>query len=310
MSKRNAQEAKRAARERLRAEREKEARKEKTKRQLVVGAVAIAVLAVAGFAGMAIANMGGGGSDTDWGVVERQVAGEAEEGDDTYPDAAPANATGDDGLTVLIGDDDAPHTLSFFEEPRCGGCASFEQNMGETINAGIAAGDYNGDFTFGAFFDDNPQVGGDGSKNAISAMGAALNVSEEAFLGYVEELYSTEFHTSANGLQDFDSDDKLVEIGKKVEALDADFAQFEKDVRDSTFAVWAVQMAEKFSNSGVESTPTVMVDGEMVTTPETPEMLQAAIEASAAQGNGNDTSGDEGAEADTEGDTEDEESTD
>lgn len=307
MSKRNTQEAKRAARERLRAEREKEVRKEKTKRQLIVGAVAIGVLAIAGFAGMAIANMGGSGSATDWAAVERQIAGEPEEGDTTYEDAAPANASGDDGLTVLVGDENAPHTVSFYEEPRCGGCAAFEQRMGQDIKQSIADGEYNGDFTFGAFFDDNPQAGGNGSKNAIAAMGAALNVSDEAFLGYVDALYSTEYHTSANGMRDFDEDDKLVDIGRSVPELDADFEQFESDIRNSTFAVWAAQMADKFTNSGVESTPTIMVDGETITTPETPEALRAALETSAAEGRGNSADGDsadENPDADADADAE------
>ena len=48
MSKRNSQEAKRAARERLRAERERQAKKDKMRRQLLVGVSVVGVLAVAG----------------------------------------------------------------------------------------------------------------------------------------------------------------------------------------------------------------------------------------------------------------------
>ena len=48
MSKRNSAEAKRAARERLRAEREKQAKRERIRRQLTVAGAVVVVLAIAG----------------------------------------------------------------------------------------------------------------------------------------------------------------------------------------------------------------------------------------------------------------------
>lgn len=48
MSKRNTQANKSAARERLRAERERQAKKDKARKQVVVGVSVVAVLAVAG----------------------------------------------------------------------------------------------------------------------------------------------------------------------------------------------------------------------------------------------------------------------
>ena len=48
MAKRNSQEAKRAARERLRVEREKQAKRDKIRRQAIVGGSLVAVLAIAG----------------------------------------------------------------------------------------------------------------------------------------------------------------------------------------------------------------------------------------------------------------------
>lgn len=298
MSKRNTQEAKRAARERLREEREKAAKRDKMRRQLVIGVVVLAVIGVAALVGMAVANMGKGGDSTDWAAVERQVAGEPNEDDPTYAEDAPAHATGDDGLTVLIGDPDAPHTLTFYEEPRCGGCADFEQGMGEAIHAGIDAGDFNAEYVFGSFFDDNPQVGSEGSKNAISALGAALNVSVEAFQEFQSALYSEEFHTSTNRMDDFADDETMLSIGKSLDALSdsADRKKFEDAVNNSTFAVWAFKMSEKFAASGIGATPAVLLDGEQIETPGSPEMLQAQLNAAAA-GEGDtdgDAEGDEG----------------
>ncbi|MDB1088656.1 thioredoxin domain-containing protein [Streptomyces sp. ACA25] len=262
MSKRNTQEAKRAARERLQAERKKQAKSEKIRRQLVVAVSAIGVLVLLGLVVVTIANMGGSDDSTDWD----QVATQLEEEDADY--ATPAHASGEDGLTVLLGDEGAANTFTFYEEPRCPACASFERNVGETVKEGIENGDFNAEFVFGAFFDEG-QTGGTGSKNAVSALGAALNVSPEAFLGYAQALYSEEFHTSGSGNRpdDFGSDDRLLEIGRTVAALEDDFATFEDAVNDSTFAAWAIRMDEKFSSSPADSTPTIMLNDEVIPAP-------------------------------------------
>ena len=54
MSKRNSQSAKTAARERLRVERERQAKRDKVRRQLIVAGSVVAVLAVAGGVGYAV----------------------------------------------------------------------------------------------------------------------------------------------------------------------------------------------------------------------------------------------------------------
>ncbi|MFC7467605.1 hypothetical protein ACFQVA_08485 [Actinomadura keratinilytica] len=54
MSKRNSQAAKSAARERLRIEREKQAKKDKARRQLIVAGSVVGVLAIAGGVGFAV----------------------------------------------------------------------------------------------------------------------------------------------------------------------------------------------------------------------------------------------------------------
>ncbi len=94
----------------------------------------------------------------------------------------PANTTGAEGTTVVIGKPDAKNTLELFEDARCPGCANFEQNVGETVQKDIKDGKYKASFHLGTFLDGNLQ--GTGSKNALSAMGAALNVGPDAFLKY------------------------------------------------------------------------------------------------------------------------------
>ncbi|UWM48665.1 DsbA family protein [Streptomyces carpaticus] len=290
MSKRNSQEAKREARERLKAEREKQAKRDKIRRQLTVGGSALAILAIAGGIGFAIANNTGGGSDsTDWSAARDILDNGAPSGDDAdgedsadgvnYPTEAPANTGGDDGLTVQVGDPDAANTVTLYEDPRCPICATFEQAMGETIKQGIEDGSYKVDFVFGTFLDNN--FPGNGSKNAVAALGAALNVSPEAFLEYHEAMFSEEWHPAEN--KDGFTDEYLIEIGDSIPEL-KDNQEFQDAITNSTYATWALQMSDKFDASGVGGTPSMAINGQKLEqVPYSPTDLDAALAAYPAE---------------------------
>src|SRR5690606_40376477 len=55
---------------------------------------------------------------------------------------APANTTGKNGTTVVIGKDSAKKTLKLYEDPRCPICATFEQSVGPTLLEDNEAGKY------------------------------------------------------------------------------------------------------------------------------------------------------------------------
>ena len=55
---------------------------------------------------------------------------------------APANTTGKDGTTVVIGESNANNTLHLYEDPRCPVCAPFEQTIGATVNKDVEDGKY------------------------------------------------------------------------------------------------------------------------------------------------------------------------
>ncbi|WP_067226244.1 thioredoxin domain-containing protein [Streptomyces sp. NBRC 109706] len=302
MSKRNSQEAKRAARERLLAERQKQKKKDKVRRQLTVAGSVVAILAIAAGIGVAVANMdsSSGEDTTDWGAVRSQLdddgSGEAEEGKVEYPTDAPANASGEDGLTVLIGDPDAVNTITLYEDPRCPSCANFEQGVGETIHEDIEEGLYNVEFVFGTFLDD--RLGGSGSRNAVAALGAALDVSPEAFQGLHQQLYMAENHPSEQ-TDEFGDDARLIELAQNVPDLKGN-ADFEAAVNDSTFAAWALQMSDKFqADPEVEGTPTIKVNGTVVEAPRTPEAWDAMLATTLVEGEP-DAEADADADADAE----------
>ncbi|MFF8376548.1 DsbA family protein [Streptomyces sp. NPDC015661] len=247
MSARNNQANKAAARERLREERERQAKKDRARRQLIVGVSAVAVLAAAGGIGFAIVQSN---KPTQWEAAA-----------DAKSVTAPKNTTGTNGTTVVIGKDSAKKTLELYEDSRCPVCATFEQSVGSTVEKDVEAGKYKIKYV-GATFIDNG-IPGEGSKNALSALGAALNVSPEAFLKYKAALYSTKFHPEEKD-DKFAKDSYLLEVADSVPALKGN-AEFKKNVEDGTFDAWAMKMSKAFDASGVQGTPTLKMNGKAVT---------------------------------------------
>ena len=162
----------------LRAERERQAKKDKARKQIVVGVSVVGVLAIAG--------------GVSYGVMQLNKPSAWEAAADAKNVTAPKNTSGDDSTTVVIGESSAKKTLELYEDSRSPICATFEQAVGETVSKDVDAGKYKIKYV-GATFIDNTD-NGEGSKNALSALGAVLDVSPEAFLDYKAALYSSKYH--------------------------------------------------------------------------------------------------------------------
>jgi protein-disulfide isomerase len=263
MSKRNSQASKTAARERLRAERERQAKRDKIRRQLVVGGSIVAVLAIAAGIGVAVSNMGGG-SDTKVSLKDWTAAAEKQ----TLK--KPANTTGDKGTVVVIGDEKAKNTVEVYEDMRCPVCANFEQSSGETVLKDMRDGKYKLQFTMGAFLDEQPQISGSGSRNALSALGAALNVSPDAFLEYKKALYSADNHPEETK-DAFADDAKLIKIAQQVKELKGN-ESFETAVNEGAYDKWALAMKDRFNAAkDVSGTPSFKLNGKKMVVEGAPE---------------------------------------
>ncbi|MFI6724517.1 DsbA family protein [Streptomyces sp. R-74717] len=249
MSKRNSQANKSAARERLRAERERQAKKDKTRRQIIVGVSVVGVLAVVGLG--------------TWGFMQLNKPSQWEAAKDAKNVTAPKNTSGEDGTTVVIGKSSAKKTLELYEDPRCPICATLEQGVGEQVHKDVDAGKYKIKYIGATFLDGENSINGVGSKNALSAFGAALNVSPQAFLDYKAALYSAKYHPEETD-DKFKDDAYLIKIADTVDALKGNKA-FQKDVEDGTYDNWAMKMSATFEKSGVRGTPTLKMDGKTLT---------------------------------------------
>ena len=147
---------------------------------------------------------------------------------------------------------------------RCPACASFEQTIGETVDKGMEDGDYKLSFTLGTFLDGN--LGGEGSKNALSALGAALNVSTDAFLDYKTALYSTKYHPEET-TDEFSKDSYLIKVANTVDALKNN-KKFQDAVEKGTYNAWAMKMSKSFDDAkGVKSTPTIKINDKTIKNP-------------------------------------------
>ncbi|MFI5526001.1 thioredoxin domain-containing protein [Streptomyces platensis] len=259
MSNRNTQANKAAARERIRAERDRQKKKEKLRRQLFVTGAVVGVLAVAGGIGFMVMKAN---EPTGW-----EAAKEAKP-------VAPAHTQGKNGTEILIGDKNAKETLEVFEDIRCPACASFEQSSGEALLKDIEDGRYRVRFSMYTFIDDTP-AGGEGSKNALSALGAALNVSPEAFLKYKAALYSAKFHPEEQ-VDTYSKDAELLKVAATVPELKNNKA-FETAVKKGTYDRWVMDMTALFGRKGIRATPNFMHGDKKLTIPQVPQqqMTQA-----------------------------------
>jgi protein-disulfide isomerase len=249
MSKRNSQTAKSAARERLRLERERQAKRAKVRRQAIVAASVVAVLAAAGGIGYAVVQTG---KPTKWEAAADATV------------VKPSNTSGANGATVVIGDSKTDNVVHLYEDPRCPACAQFEQTVGETVDKGMQDGDYKLSFTLGTFLDD--RLSGEGSKNALSALGAALDVSPEAFLDYKAALYSAKYHPEET-TDKFADDSYLIKVANTVDALKNN-KKFQDAVEKGTYDAWAMRMSKSFDDAeGVQSTPTIKINDKTVGNP-------------------------------------------
>ncbi|CAM5540977.1 hypothetical protein SGLAM104S_07444 [Streptomyces glaucescens] len=157
--------------------------------------------------------------------------------------------------------------VHLYEDPRCPACASFEQTIGETVNKGMEDGDYKLSFTLGTFLDGN--LTGEGSKNALSALGAALNVSPDAFLDYKAALYSAKYHPAETSDEFAEEDEYLIKVADTVEALKNN-KKFQDAVEKGTYDAWAMRMSDTFDDTkDVKSTPTIKINDKVIENPRT-----------------------------------------
>ncbi|WPW28304.1 thioredoxin domain-containing protein [Streptomyces atratus] len=238
MSEKNEQ-GKRAARDRLVQQRERQKARERRRRTLIVGAGLVGVLALAAVVGVIAANTGDNGSKS-------KTAG---------PAVAPSGATGKDSLAIQVGADDAPSTLTIWEDFRCPVCAQFENAFRDTIHQLESTGQIKVEYRLATIIDGN--LGGSGSLRAANAAACAQDVGK--FSAYHDILYRNQPQESVDAFAD---NAKLIKLAGKVPGLAT--AAFRSCVEDGKHDSWVRKSNTAFLKGAFEGTPTALLNGEPI----------------------------------------------
>ena len=168
--------------------------------------------------------------------------------------AAPAGVTDDYGVTV--GAESAPTTLTFYEDPQCPVCAAFEGEVADDVAAAVEAGDVRVEYRVVSFLDQASE--NDWSSRAANALMVVQDAAgPDAFAALHRILFD---HQPAEGTAGPD-DEQLVAWA--VEA-GADEAEVRDGIESGAFDQYVENATDQMSRHGVNGTPTVLVDGELV----------------------------------------------
>uniref|UniRef100_A0AAU2VX77 Thioredoxin domain-containing protein n=1 Tax=Streptomyces sp. NBC_00008 TaxID=2903610 RepID=A0AAU2VX77_9ACTN len=238
MSEKN-QEGKRAARDRLIQQREQLKARERRRRTLIVSTAVVGVLALAAVVGVIAANSGGKGS-------KDKASG---------PAVAPSGASGKDSLAIQVGADDAPSTLTIWEDFRCPVCAQFENAFRDTIHQLERSKQLKVEYHLATLIDGN--LGGSGSLKAANAAACAQDAGK--FSAYHDILYRNQPQEADDA---FGDNGKLIDLSKKVDGLDT--PAFRSCVEDGTHDGWVQKSDKAFRDGGFQGTPTALLNGQSI----------------------------------------------
>jgi protein-disulfide isomerase len=226
-------------------QREAQQRREKMRRNLNIGGVVLVVLLLIG--GALLVTQMGGGPNTD---IE-----------------APEAGTSDYGVT--IGPTDAPHQVVIYEDFLCPYCGELEKRTGEQLASLADEGKVLVDYRPFQLFTDI-----DFTAQVLNAFKVTLDAAgPEAAKAFHDAVYADQPSEAGP----YPDDDWLVE--KAVDA-GAEEADVRPGIEDMSQQAWVDDATQAAVDAGVNSTPTIVVDGEVFTQGSTlDEQAQALIDA-------------------------------
>ncbi len=185
--------------------------------------------------------------------------------------AVPTGATGFGGpLVVNRGAPANVPTLEVFEDPQCPICKQFEAAYGPTIAAMVKAGQVKHVVHTMSFLDLN--LRNDSSKRAANA--AFCSADQGRFPEYMQAVYAGQPATEGQGW----TDDQLAGFATAVGITGSALDTWKSCLAAGTYAAHVAALEANAEKAGVNSTPTVKLNGQKVTNV-TPEGLVAAVKA-------------------------------
>jgi len=231
----------------------------------IVAAVVVAVLVVVVVVVIALTSRGGG---------------EQEAAEVVLPESTQLTADGDDASGGFVIGEEGPVELVVFEDFQCPACKAFEETSGDFV-AELAAGSDVTVLKRPISILDRVSETQYSTRSAAAAACIGSTGDDEAYEAFAGTLFAEQPDEAAAGAGL--SDERLTEIATEAGADVGDC------IDEGTYLGWVAATTES-ANAQLEqlSTPTVLVDGEVVTGaegfPPSPAELQTAIDAAASAG--------------------------
>lgn len=166
-------------------------------------------------------------------------------------------------------------TLETYEDFQCPACGQFEQLSGSTISKLVDGGKVTLQLQMLNFLDRN--LNNDASLRATAAFGCAVDAGKT--LEYHSTVYANQPEQEGTGY----TDEQLLQFGKDAGITGAEYDTFAACVDSKKYFGWSNLSQRYGEEQGVQSTPTVLLDGQPLepTTFGDPAALTKAIEAAA-----------------------------
>lgn len=167
-------------------------------------------------------------------------------------DLDPRGATSDYG--VVLGDADAPRSITIYEDFQCPVCAAFEQASAEQLRAAVEDGKVKVEYRLVSFLD-RASRNEYSSRAANAAMVVLDTAGKDAFWKFHDLLFANQ---PAEGTAGPD-DDALIALALEA---GADENEVSDRIKNGEFDQWVVNATDEMSKNGVNGTPAVLIDGE------------------------------------------------
>jgi protein-disulfide isomerase len=197
------------------------------------------------------------------GVLVQRSRSETEQAKVTRP----ASAVGPNG-GVLVGDKNAPVTITEFGDFQCPVCGELHQLWEPTLEQLIQQGKVKFEFVGLEYLDRGT------TESLRSAAAAVCAADADKFLDYYNALYNGQSRTENSG---FLTNEQLQKFGDSVGITDPAFARC---VSSGRFTGWVTKQTDTTSQKGITGTPTVLVNGKTTrnSVAADPERLTALVD--------------------------------
>lgn len=187
-----------------------------------------------------------------------------------------SSSTTPPGLTkdgaVRFGAEDATVVLQVVEDFQCPACRQFEDTSGDVLTEYRDSADVAVEYRPIAFLD-NASTTEYSSRALNASMCVLADSGKDTWMDYHEALYANQPDEGGAGLPDAELTSMAVEAG----ASDA----VSSCIDDRTYDDWSTSQTEKVLADGVQSTPTLFVNGDPIGASD-PASIRSAVEAAGA----------------------------